>query len=65
MSWSFLFFGLQKPALAFVDLILLWISIVVMMIFSYKIDKKSMYLLVPYILWVSFAGILNYLIMLN
>jgi tryptophan-rich sensory protein len=57
--WSVLFFGLKNPFLAFFEIILLWISILVMIIYSYKINKNSSYLLVPYILWVSFAIVLN------
>jgi len=60
--WSFLFFGLQNPLFAFVDLILLWASILVMIFFSYSINKKSSFLLLPYFIWVSFAGVLNFLI---
>jgi tryptophan-rich sensory protein len=61
MSWSFFFFFLRKPGLAFFELILLWFSIIAMIYVFYKVNKKSAWLLVPYLLWVSFAGILNYL----
>ncbi len=60
--WSYLFFSLQNPVLAFFDLLLIWATIILMMIFTMKIDKKSFYLLIPYLLWVSFAGILNFII---
>lgn len=60
--WSFSFFFLQNPTLAFVDLILLEFSIITMIFITKKIEKKSAWLLVPYLLWVGFAGILNYLI---
>ena len=60
--WSVLFFGLQNPIASFVELIVLWISILLMIIVVYKTSKLSAYLLIPYLLWVSFAGILNYLI---
>ncbi len=60
--WSYLFFELKKPNYAFFELILLWFSILSMIFVTRKIDKKSAWLLVPYLLWVSFAGILNYLI---
>lgn len=60
--WPLLFFGIRNPILAFVDIIIVWISIVWMMNVSYRIDKKSMYLLVPYLLWVSFAMVLNFAI---
>lgn len=59
--WSGLYFGMRNPKLAFFEIIILWISILSMIIFSYKIDKKASYVLIPYLLWVSFAAILNYL----
>ncbi len=60
--WSFLFFYLQNPLFAFFELIVLWLSILAMILVSYKINKVSSYLLIPYIVWLSFASILNYLI---
>ena len=59
--WSVLFFGFRKPGWAFVDLVLLWVSIWFMIFISGRIDKKASWLLVPYLLWVSFAGVLNWL----
>ncbi len=63
--WSYLFFGIKNVFLAFIDIILIWTSIIGMMIISWQINKKSFYLLIPYLLWVSFAAILNYLILIN
>jgi len=60
--WSFIFFGLQNPKGAFVELIVLWLSIISLLFLTYRVEKKSFYLLIPYFLWVSFAGILNGLI---
>ncbi len=57
--WSVLFFGLRNPLLAFIEIILLWIAIIATIILFYRINKKAAYLLIPYILWVSFAAILN------
>ncbi|MFH2027796.1 MAG: TspO/MBR family protein [Nanoarchaeota archaeon] len=62
MLWSILFFGLQKPFYAFIEILFLWIFILVTIIYFYRINKKSAYLLIPYILWVSFAAILNFAI---
>ena len=59
--WSFLYFNLRRPPLAFIEIFFLLISIISMILVTYKINKKSAYLLIPYLLWVSFAGILNYL----
>lgn len=61
IAWSILYFGLKNPLTAFFNLILLWASILYMMMLTWRIDKKAAYLLIPYLLWVSFAGILNYL----
>ena len=62
LLWSILFFRFQSPFYSFYELILFWLSILLMIYTTYKINKTSSYLLVPYFLWVSFAGILNWLI---
>jgi len=59
--WSVLFFGLKNPFYAFIDLILLWFSILSLIIYNWNISRKSACLLIPYLVWVSFAGILNFL----
>lgn len=58
--WSLIFFGLKNPFAAFIEIIFLEVSIILTAIEFYKIDKKAAYLLVPYILWVAFAAILNF-----
>lgn len=63
--WSFFFFYLKNPKIAFFELILLEASIVWMIVESWKVDKKAALLLVPYALWVLFAGFLNFLIAFN
>ena len=60
--WSVLFFGLKSPLLAFIDIIILWIFIFITIIKFYKVSRISVYLLLPYILWVSFAAVLNFFI---
>ncbi|MFH1649871.1 MAG: TspO/MBR family protein [Candidatus Woesearchaeota archaeon] len=60
--WSILFFGLQNPMIAFVEIIVLWVSILLTIVFVYRVSNASAYLLVPYVLWVSFAAVLNYAI---
>jgi len=59
--WSWFYFASHNPLLAFIDLILLIISLVYMIKISYKIDKTSGWLLVPYLVWICFASILNFL----
>ncbi len=60
--WSIIFFGLQNPGWALVDIVLLWLAIVWTMVVFYKISKPAAYLLLPYFLWVSFASYLNFAI---
>ncbi|MEN9338507.1 MAG: hypothetical protein RI945_232 [Candidatus Parcubacteria bacterium] len=60
--WSILFFGLQNPGAAFVEIIILWIFILFTIISFSKVSKLAAWLLVPYIAWVTFASILNYTI---
>ena len=58
--WSIIFFGFQAPMLAFFEIILLWFAIVFTSYKFYPVSKKAAYLLIPYIVWVSFATLLNY-----
>ena len=62
--WSYIFFGLRNPLLAFLDIILLWILIYKTKLEFSKISKTAGSLLIPYLLWVSFAAILNLSIIL-
>ncbi len=64
--WSIIFFRFNLYGAAFFELLVL-LAVVIMMTFEfYKIDKIAAYLMIPYILWLSFAGVLNYVIwMLN
>ena len=58
--WSWLFFGWHRGALAFTDILLLWALIVATLISFWSIRPLAGALLVPYLLWVSFASALNY-----
>lgn len=57
--WSLIFFGFESYLLAFIWLLILLVSIVVMIVKFFKIDKRAAYLNIPYVLWVIFAGYLN------
>lgn len=64
--WSYLFFGLRSPLYGFIGIVALWIFIVLTMIRFYSVDKRAFYLFVPYLIWVSFAMVLNwYIFILN
>lgn len=60
MLWSILFFGYRNPALAFGEIVFLWLSIVATIYVFSKISRPAAWLLVPYLLWVSFASYLNF-----
>lgn len=57
--WSFIFFKFQLLGLAFIEIIMMWISIATMIYTFEKINKTAAYLQIPYLLWVSFASVLN------
>lgn len=57
--WSIIFFGMHFPGLAFFELLMLWFSIIFLIVNFYRVSRAAAVLLLPYILWVSFAGILN------
>ncbi len=59
LIWSFLFFGLKNPMIALIDIILLWILIIICIKIFLPIHKIAAQLLYPYLLWVSFATLLN------
>lgn len=58
--WSWLFFGWHRGALAFADIVLLWLAILATLVAFWRISLLAGVLLVPYFLWVSFAAALNY-----
>lgn len=58
--WSIIFFNFELYLFAFVWLVLLWILILITTVLFYRISKPAGYLLIPYLLWVTFAGYLNF-----
>ena len=57
--WSWLFFGLQRPGLAFMNITILLCLIVAFILYAWPLNRASSYLFVPYALWVCFAAYLN------
>ncbi len=60
--WSIIFFNMQAFGFAFIWLLLLWVLILIMIVEFYRIDKLAAYLQIPYLLWVTFAGYLTFMI---
>jgi translocator protein len=58
--WSPLFFGLKNPALAFADLVLLGLALLATVVAFWRVRLLAGLLLAPYLLWVTFAGALNF-----
>jgi tryptophan-rich sensory protein len=61
-AWSVLFFGLRNPGLALVDIGLLWAAILATLLAFRPISLPAALLLAPYLVWVSFAAVLNHAI---
>jgi len=62
--WSVIFFGLKMPWLSFIEILLLWTAIGLTILAFARVSITAAVLLVPYILWVSFAAVLNFAIWL-
>jgi benzodiazapine receptor len=58
-AWSLLFFGLHLPGVAFVDIAALWIAIIATIVAFNAVRPAAAVTMVPYLLWVSFALVLN------
>lgn len=57
--WSYLFFGMKSPGWAAIEIVVLWIAIVATIVVFGKIRRLAAVLLLPYLLWVSYATALN------
>ncbi|MBX2999890.1 MAG: tryptophan-rich sensory protein [Caldilineaceae bacterium] len=60
--WSIIFFGMRKLGWAFVELLVLWHLVVATIASFYRIKPVAGLMLIPYLLWTTFAGILNFMV---
>lgn len=58
-AWSWLFFGLHRPGLAFAEIVVLWLGILATVLLFKRLSRPAAWLLLPYLCWVGFAGVLN------
>jgi translocator protein len=58
-AWSWLFFGLRRPDLAFADIVVLWVAIAATIVAFAPASRTAALLLAPYLAWVTFATALN------
>ena len=61
-AWSWVFFGLRQPGWGFVEIVVLWASILATTIALFRISRTAGMLFVPYLGWVTFAAALNWAI---
>ena len=59
IAWSLLFFRLQRPDWAFIELGIMWIAVLVMIVSCARFSRGAAALLLPYLVWLSYAGMLN------
>ncbi len=62
--WSFLFFGLKNPIYGLIDILFLDIVVAMTIIYAYRVSKYAAILLAPYMVWITFATLLNFEIVL-
>ena len=60
--WSFIFFKLEQPGFAFLEILFMWVAILATIFAFAQVNKTAAWLMVPYISWVSFAAMLNFTI---
>lgn len=58
--WTFIFFYFHQPGWAFVEIVLLWVAILLTIIWFFRISTAAGILMLPSIVWVSFASVLNF-----
>jgi benzodiazapine receptor len=61
-AWSGIFFGMKRIDLAFFEIIALWGTLIAIIVTFHPINTTAAYLLIPYLFWASFAGVLNFVV---
>ncbi len=62
ITWSMLFFRVQRPDLAFIEALLLWLSVLALVVYSARVSKSAAVLFTPYLVWMTFAAASNWAI---
>jgi tryptophan-rich sensory protein len=60
IAWTTLFFRFQRPDWALIEVAILWLSVLALVIYLGRVSRLAGALLLPYLIWVAFAGVLNY-----
>jgi benzodiazapine receptor len=59
-AWSPIFFGMRRPDFAFIEIVMLWLSVVATIVAFHSVNAVAAWLLIPYLAWVTFAAALNF-----
>lgn len=59
LSWSYFFFGMQMLGIGFIIILLMVLTLLIVIFLFYRIDRRAGYILIPYLMWISFAMALN------
>lgn len=66
VTWSLMFFALQRPDISLGEVFVLWLSVASLVVVSWPVSRLAAILLLPYLFWVGFAAYLNYrIVVLN
>jgi translocator protein len=60
VGWPAIFFTLHRPGLAFAEIVLLWLMILLTIIAFWPVSRAAAWLMAPYLAWVAFAAALNF-----
>jgi benzodiazapine receptor len=59
IAWTWAYFGMRQPMKALIVIVLLWLSIIALIVLIHPVNPMAAYLLIPYLIWVAFAAVLN------
>lgn len=65
LAWSFCFFQAESTVLGMIDILLVWITVLMLVMKTWPVSRPASVMLMPYLLWVSFASALNAAIMVR
>jgi benzodiazapine receptor len=64
ISWTLMFFGTQNEVIGYTVIVFVWGTLLLLILKLQKFSRLATYLLIPYVIWVTFASYLNYTIVL-
>jgi tryptophan-rich sensory protein len=62
LAWSYIFFYLHRPGVAFGEIVVLWLAILFTLVFFWPLSHQAGLMMIPYLVWVTYAAVLNFTI---